>query len=135
MAHGNTVNRREMAPALMHQLDVVVGDTIEITTISTTDGWHNARHALLFQKYVVTHTPKKATPHGSYNYANWMQVYCKAVEQSLAASLVSGGEFYFKRVQFRKVKSAITNFPATMTAREKMLDKINAELNIKDDNA
>ncbi len=115
---------------MRYQLDIKKGDTVEVIAISTTDEWHAMRHYILFREFYVDSNPKRATQYQDYSYRNWMQANLIAVDPLSAPRKINvSGNFHFKRVQIRKVKVKKKEFPAVMTAREKMLDKINAELN------
>ena len=127
MAHGNTINRREMSKQFIHQLDVKKGDVIMLTAISTIDGWHVSRHELLFQEFLVIKKPRKAEGDGYYNYANWMQLYCAAIPKPNKPH--PEGNFMFSRCQFKIVKKKEDLILDKMTNREILLDKINSEIN------
>jgi len=124
------MQQQEMDRNMRHQLDIKKGDTVQVIAISTTDEWHNMRHSLLFQEFRVEEDPKRATQYQGYTYRNWMSAHL-ILEHPSPASIEANanGGFHFMRCQIRKVKKKKKEFPLSMTAKEKMLDKINAELN------
>ncbi len=126
---------RNMGRSYRHQLDVEVGDIIELTAISTTDGWHNQRHALLFNTFTVISKPVQSHLYDGYPYANWVSLEVEPSTKAKATFKRLGTSVFprtivFERCQIRlHTKKVEPPFPATMTKREKMLDRINAELN------
>jgi hypothetical protein len=87
-----------------HDTDIKIRDTVKIYAISTTDGWHEHRHALLFQEAVVEYI-KQATPHRGYDYKNWFSATVRLVEHTATQQKrLIPSRVMFTRVQFKKVK-------------------------------
>ncbi len=127
------MEQAEMDTPYRKQLDVKIGDTIEVIAISTADDWHNQRHSLLYRHFLVTEKPKRARPHGNYDYRNWMSLRCRLIGIPNDKLHIPGnGEFNFAKIQFRIIKKQNKIGPLKMTARAKMLYRINIELNAPD---
>ena len=124
--------RTEMDKTAVHQLACKRGDIITVTAISTTDGWHNQRHAILHKRFVLINDTKQSLPENdAFIYRNWVEVYLRPVDDSLVRKLgTESGMIRLSRCQIRiqKAQSKI-DIPGYMSAREIMLDQINTEIN------
>jgi len=114
--------KTEMDNNFKYQLKIEVGDTILISSISTSDGWHDVRHSLLHNPMIVTIAPHQAKSDGMYPYRNWVAIG--------ARQLSTGKEIVFKRCQIKLIKKAVDTLPAIEDRRKSMLDMINSKLNI-----
>ena len=110
---------REMGKYHVHQLDAKKEDTVMITAISQSDNLHDDRHNILFREAKLISNVRQAKTFGGQKYANWVTLAIK----------MNGKKYFFNRCQIKLVSKSTRAFPATMTIREKLLDRINAELN------
>ncbi len=120
-----------MDKSMRHQLNIKSGDIVTVTAISTFDTLHQYRHALLFEEYKVSSTPRRSTGEVGYDYRNWMSAVLVPVNKTKRMNEITLDKgFYFTKIQM-KVKKKRKRFDDVIVslARTRMLENINAELN------
>ncbi len=108
-------------------------DIVTLTAISITDGWHNQRNRLLHRDYRIIKVDN-SFPTATYKYENWYKVRMEPIKPFAIQhqELDQLNSIFFERCQLKKTKITKKErdlFSAKLTIREKILDRINTELN------